>query len=59
MLQFGYRIPFLSAPPLTKAPISMPSYHPLSTKRVALGEATRALVAKGAVELAPLPSPGF
>ena len=37
----------------------MPSYHPLSTKRVALEEATRALVAKGAVELAPLPSPGF
>ena len=58
VLRFGYRIPFLSAPPLTKAPISMP-YHPLSTKRVALGEATRALVAKGAVELAPLPSPGF
>ena len=41
VLRFGYRIPFLSAPPLTKAPISMPSYHPLSTKRVALGEATR------------------
>ena len=37
----------------------MPSYHPSSTKRVALGEATRALVAKSAVELAPLPSPGF
>ena len=59
VLRFGYRIPFLSAPPLTKAPISMPSYHPLSTKRVALGEDTRALVAKGAVELAPLPFPGF
>ena len=59
VLRFGYCIPFLSAPPLTKAPISMPSYHPLSTKRVALVEATRALVAKGAVELAPLPSSGF
>ena len=59
VLRYGYRIPFLSAPPLTKAPISMPSYHPLFTKRVALGEATRALVAKSAVELAPLPSPGF
>ena len=59
VLRYGYRIPFLSAPPLAKAPISMPSYHPLSTKMVALGEATPALVAKSAVELAPLPSPGF
>ena len=57
VLRYGYRIPFLCAPPLTKAPISMPSYHPSSTKRVALEEATRALVAKSAVELAPLPSP--
>ena len=37
----------------------MPSYNPSSTKEVALGEVTRALIAKGAVELAPLPSPGF
>ena len=37
----------------------MPSYNPSSTKGVALGEVTRALIAKGAVELAPLPSPGF
>ena len=59
VLRYGYRIPFLCAPPLTKAPISMPSYRPSSTKRVALGEATRALVAKSAVELAPLPSQGF
>ena len=59
VLRYGYRIPFLCAPPLTKAPISMPSYHTSSTKRVALGEATRALVAKSVVELAPLPSPGF
>ena len=59
VLRYGYRIPFLCAPPLTKAPISMPSNHPSSTKRVALGEATWAQVAKSAVELAPLPSPGF
>ena len=37
----------------------MPSYHPLSTKGVALGEVTQALIAKSAVELAPLPSLGF
>ena len=37
----------------------MPSYAPMSTKGVALGEVTRALISKGVVELAPLPSPGF
>ena len=35
--RYGYRIPFLCDPPLSKAPISMPSYHPSSTKGVALG----------------------
>ena len=59
VLRYGYRIPFLCDPPLSKVPISMPSYHPLSTKAVALGEATRAHIAKSAVELAPLPSLGF
>ena len=59
VLQYGYRIPFLSEPPLSKVPIPMPSYHPLSTKGVALGEITQALIAKSAVELAPLPSLGF
>ena len=37
----------------------MPSYKPLITKGVALEEVTLGLVTKGAVELAPLPSPGF
>ena len=35
----------------------MPFYNPLSTKGVALGEVTQDLIASGAVELAPLPSP--
>ena len=52
-------VPFLRDPPLSKVPIPMPSYHPLSTKGVALGEVTQALIAKSAVELAPLPSLGF
>ena len=59
ILQFGYRIPFLCDPPLSKVPFSMPSYHPFSTKGVALGEVTQALIAKSAVELAPLPYFGF
>ena len=37
----------------------MPSYAPMSTKGVALEEVTRAFISKGAVKLAPLPSPGF
>ena len=59
VLRFGYRLPFLSAPPLSGAPLPMPSYSPTSIKGAALEEVTLALVAKGAVELAPLPSPGF
>ena len=59
VLRVGYRIPFLSRPPLSAVPIPVPSYNPSSTKGVALGEVTQALIAKGAVELAPLPSPGF
>ena len=55
----GYCLPFLSAPPLSKVPIPMPSYSPTSIKGAALEEVTLGLIAKGAVELAPLPSPGF
>ena len=55
----GYRIPFRCPPPLSGEPIPMPSYNPLSTKGVALEEVTLDLIAKGAVELASLPSLGF
>ena len=59
VLRFGYRIPFLSPPPLSTAPVPMPSYSPSSTRGVALREVTLGLIAQGVVELAPLPSPGF
>ena len=59
VLRFGYRIPFLSSPPLSLTPVPMPSYNPFSTRGVALEEVILGLIAKGAVELAPLPSPGF
>ena len=59
VLRFGYPIPFLSSPPLSPVPVPMPSYNPVSTRGVALEEVTLGLIAKGAVELAPLPSPGF
>ena len=59
VLRFGYRLPFFSTPPLSMTPIPMPSYSPTSIKGAALEEVTLGLIAKGAVELAPLPSPGF
>ena len=59
VLRVGYCLPFLSTPPLSNAPLPMPSYSPTSVKGAALEEVTLDLVAKGAVELAPLPSPGF
>ena len=59
VLRYGYRIPFLCDPPLSEAPISLPSCQPSSTKGVALRECTQALVTKSTVELAPLPSLGF
>ena len=59
VLREGYRIPFLWPPPLSAEPIPMPSYAPTSIKGAALEGVTLALIAKGAVELAPLPSPGF
>ena len=55
----GYCLPFLSAPPLSNVPVPMPSYSPSSIKGAALEEVTLGLIAKGAVELVPLPSPGF
>ena len=55
VLRVGYCLPFLSTPPLSNAPLPMPSYSPTSIKGAALEEVTLALVAKGAVELAPLP----
>ena len=59
VLGLGYRIPFLRVPLLSLEPIPIASYPPLSTKGIDLEEVTLSLVERGAVELAPLPSPGF
>ena len=59
MLREGYCLPFLRTPPLSNVPIPLPSYSPSSIKGAALEEVTLGLIAKGAVELVPLPSPGF
>ena len=59
VLRVGYCLPFLSTPPLSDVPIPMPSSSPTSIMGAALEEVTMGLIAKVAVELAPLPSPGF
>ena len=59
VLREGYRIPFLRPPPLSTGLVPMPLYAPTSIKGAALGEVTLKLIGMGAVELAPLPSPGF
>ena len=59
VLRWGYHVPFLSAPPLSVEPIPFPSYGPNSIRDQALEKDLQSLVQKGAVELTPLPSPGF
>ena len=58
VLRFGYRVPFLAAPPLSNVPIPLPSYSPSSIRGLALTAAVADLHEKGAIELAP-PSPGY
>ena len=58
VLQFGYRVPFLAAPPHSNVPIPLPSYSPSSIRGLALTAAVADLREKGAIELAP-PSSGY
>ena len=59
VLRWGYRIPFRRAPTLSKEPIPYPAYSPDSIRGKALEGEVRSLLEKGAIELAPLPSPGY
>ena len=59
VLRWGYQIPFRRAPVLSRKPIPFPAYCPNSIRGKALEGEVQALLAKGAIELAPLPSPGF
>ena len=59
VLRWGYHIPFRRAPILSKEPIPFPAYCPNSIRGKALEGEVHSLLAKGAIELAPLPSPGF
>ena len=59
VLQWGYRIPFRWASTLSEEPIPYPSYSPTSIRGKALEGEVLALLEKRAIELAPLPSPGY
>ena len=59
VLRWGYQIPFRQAPTLSRDPIPFPAYCPNSIRGKALEGEVQALLTKGAIEMAPLPSPGF
>ena len=59
VLRWGYRIPFHRTPVLSREPIPYPAYSSDSIRGKALEGEVRSLLDKGAIELAPLPSPGF
>ena len=59
LLRLGYCLPFLGTPHVPLFPSPMPSSSPISIPGAALGNISLVLVAKDALELAPLPSPGF
>ena len=59
VLRWGYQIPFRRALVLSREPIPFPAYCHNSIRGKALEGEVQALLAKGAIELAPLPSPGY
>ena len=58
VLRFGYQIPFLSRPSLSRVSLSLPSYSPSSIRGIALAAAVVDLQEKEAIEPAPS-SPGY
>ena len=59
VLQWGYQIPIRWAPTLSRDPIPLPAYAPNTIRGKALEGEVQAILNKGAIELASLPSPGF
>ena len=60
VLQDGYRVPFMaSPPPLARTPVSFPTYRAGSPRAQALRQEVEAMLAKGALEIARDPGPGF
>ena len=60
VLRDGYRVPFLdSPPPLSRTPVSFPTYRAGSPRAQALRQEVEAMLAKGALEIVRDPGPGF
>ena len=60
VLRDGYRVPFKdSPPPLSRTPVSFPTYRAGSPRAQALRQEVEAMLAKGALEIARDPGPGF
>ena len=60
VLRDGYRVPFLhSPPPLSRTPVSFPTYGAGSPRAQALRQEIKGMLAKGALEIARDPGPGF
>ena len=60
VLRDGYRVPFKDSPPhLSRTPASFPTYRAGSPRAQALRQEVEALLAKGALEIARDPGPGF
>ena len=60
VLRDGYRVPFKdSPPPLSRTPVSFPTYRAGSPRAQALRQEVEGMLAKGALEIARDPGPGF
>ena len=60
VLRDGYRVPFTdSPPPLSRTPVSFPTYRAGSPWVQALWQEVEAMLAKGALEITLDPGPGF
>ena len=60
ILRDGYRVPFKdSSPPLARTPVSFPTYRAGSPRAQALRQEVEVMLAKGALEIARDPGPGF
>ena len=56
----GYRVPFTDSPPsLSRTPISFPMYRAGCPRAQALRQEVEGMLAKGALEIARDPGPGF
>ena len=59
VLQDSYRVPFTDSPPLSRTPASFPTYWAGSPRAQALQQEVKGMLAKGALEIARDPGPGF